>query len=401
MIKKAAELYRQSFTGLSTETWILSIIMLVNRSGTMVLPFMTLYLTGKDMNRTLSEAGTVVGLWGLGAMIGAYFGGKLTDKIGYYKVQFMALAFGGISFILLGYMNSYPLICLFTFVLSMINESFRPANSTAVAAYSTVENRTRSYSLNRLAINLGWAVGVSIGGFVASYSYKALFWIDGCTNILAAFAMVVFLKPKFSASGNTPKENPDKATISVYKDRPFMAFVFLTMLFGLCFFQLFSTVPNYFRDQMHLSEKFIGSIMAVNGLLIVLIEMVLVNYLEGKKHILVYITFGTLLCAIAFLCLLLPCRLTLIASSMILLISFVEIAAMPFMNTYWSLRSTDSNRGQYAALITIAWSAGQTVGPYASSLIAEKMGFPVMFIGIALVLTITAAGFHWLKIKEG
>ncbi len=400
MIKRTAELYRQSFTGLSSETWILSIIMLVNRSGTMVLPFMTLYLTGKDMNRTLSEAGTVVGLWGLGAMIGAYFGGKLTDKIGFYKVQLMALAFGGLSFILLGYMNSYPLICVFTFILSMINESFRPANSTAVAAYSSVENRTRSYSLNRLAINLGWALGVSIGGFVASYSYKALFWIDGCTNILAALALLLFLKPKSNGANAAVKKSISENGRKVYKDKPFMVFVFLTTLFGLCFFQLFSTVPNYFRDQLHLSEKFIGSTMAVNGLLIVLIEMVLVNYLEGKKHILLYITIGTLLCALAFLTLLLPGPAPLIASTMILMITFGEIAAMPFMNTYWSLRSTDSNRGQYAAWITIAWSAGQTIGPYASSLVAENMGFPVMFIGIASILTITAAGFHWLKLKE-
>ncbi|MBS1566044.1 MAG: MFS transporter, partial [Bacteroidetes bacterium] len=86
-------------------------------------------------------------------------------------------------------MKSFPLICTFTFLLSFINEAFRPANSTAIAFYSKEENRTRSYSLNRLAINLGWAVGSVIGGIIAKFSYEWLFWVDGFTNILAAGLM--------------------------------------------------------------------------------------------------------------------------------------------------------------------------------------------------------------------
>src|SRR3954467_3746607 len=98
MITRAFSLYRTSFSGLSSQTWLLSLIMLINRSGTMVVPFLTLYLTSKDMHRTLGEAGFVMGLFGLGAVIGAYFGGRLTDKIGFHKVQLAALLLGGIMF---------------------------------------------------------------------------------------------------------------------------------------------------------------------------------------------------------------------------------------------------------------------------------------------------------------
>lgn len=400
MIKRALNLYTSSFKGLSKETWLLSLIMLINRSGTMVLPFMTLYLTSKEIGRTLSEAGTVVGLWGLGAVIGAYFGGLLTDKIGFHKVQFITLFGGGILFITLGQIHSYPLICVFTFILSFINEAFRPANSAAVAGYSTIETRTRSYSLNRLAVNLGWAIGVSIGGLIASYNYSLLFWIDGCTNIIAAFCLMIFIKPlSTSINKNTPS-NSTPTTLSAYSDKKFILFILLIVAFSFCFFQLFSTIPKYFRDNMHLSESYIGTIMAINGLLIVVTEMVLVNYLEGKKNMLIYITFGTLLCAIAFLTLLLPVESKILSLAMILFITFGEITAMPFMNTYWSVRATDQNRGQYAALITIAWSAGQTVGPYACSLIAEKSSFETMFVTLASILTVTAIGFYLLIEKK-
>lgn len=397
MIKGALNLYSSSFKGLSRETWLLSLIMLINRSGTMVLPFMTLYLTSKEMNRSLSEVGTVVGLWGLGAIIGAYFGGLLTDKIGFHRVQFITLFGGGILFITLGQIHSYSLICIFTFILSMVNEAFRPANSSAVAGYSTLENRTRSYSLNRLAVNLGWAIGASIGGIIASFNYTLLFWIDDFTNIIAALSLIIFIKPlseKVKPTGNS--EAIITPAVTAYSDKRFILFSILIMLFSFCFFQLFSTIPKYFRDNMHLSESYIGTIMAINGLLIVLVEMVLVNYLEGKRNMLIYITAGAIICAIAFLTFLFPMKAKSLSLLMILFISLGEITAMPFMNTYWSVRSSSQNRGQYAALITIAWSAGQTVGPYTCSLIAEKTNFETMFITLAGILCFTAIGFYML-----
>jgi predicted MFS family arabinose efflux permease len=401
MLKRTLNLYKSSFTGLSRETWLLSTIMLINRSGTMVLPFMTLYLTSKEVGRSLSEAGTVVGLWGLGAVVGAFFGGKLTDKIGYHKVQLITLLGGGVFFIVLGQMRSYPLICLFTFILSMVNEAFRPANATAITAYSAKGNRTRSNSLNRLAINLGWAVGMSIGGVIASYSYHLLFWIDGLTNIAAALSLFYFLRPVTVSKENELKQDiTEPQAPSVYRDKYFMIYIFLLTLFGFCFFQMFSTVPKFFRDSLHLSEQFIGFIMALNGLLIVLIEMVLINFLEGKRHVMIYISFGTLLCAIAFLLLILPIHGKLISIFMILMMTMGEIISMPFMSTYWSMRATKKNAGQYAALVTIAWSTGQTIGPYACSKLVEASSFNVMFMALGGLLSFTALGFSWLKTKE-
>src|SRR6187455_880996 len=185
--------YKNACTGLSRSTWLLSIVMLINRSGTMVVPFLTLYLI--SMGYSVSKAGFVFAFFGLGAFSGAFVGGKLTDKIGFYPVQIITLLGGGIMFFVLAQMQTYWLIFLFTYLLAFINEAFRPANSTAIAFYSKPENRTRSYSLNRLAINLGWAVGSGLGGLLAHINYELLFWVDGLTNITAALVMWLFLKP--------------------------------------------------------------------------------------------------------------------------------------------------------------------------------------------------------------
>lgn len=194
------QLYKNAYKGLSKETWFLSLVILINRSGTMVIPFMTMYATQK-LGFSIAEAGFIMSFFGIGSIIGAFAGGKITDAIGYQKVQLFSLFGGGIMFIIVGYLTSYVSLCVGILLLSIVNEAFRPANAAAVAAYSLPENRTRSYSLNRLAINLGWAFGGSVGGFLAARNYHALFWVDGITNISAAILLMFVL-------GNRKKKQP-------------------------------------------------------------------------------------------------------------------------------------------------------------------------------------------------
>jgi predicted MFS family arabinose efflux permease len=184
---------------------------------------------------------------------------------------------------------------------------------------------------------------------------------------------------------------------SAYADKTYLSFIFLTIVFAMCFFQMFTTVPKYFRDNLHLSEAYIGAIMALNGLIIVSIEMVLVYLLERKDRIVFYISIGTVLCALSYLSLLLPLPPKTLTLFMILIITAGEIISMPFMNTFWTRRSSPSNRGQYAALYTIAWGAGQTLGPFFCSVMADHIGFALSFSVMGLALLLVAWGFSKLS----
>jgi predicted MFS family arabinose efflux permease len=396
MLQSAAKTYRNAYSGLSKETWLLSLIMLINRSGTMVVPFMTLYLTSPEMGYTVKEAGFVFGLFGAGAFSGAWLGGKLTDKVGFYPVQMMTLFGGGLMFFVLGQMKTYPLICLFTFLLSFVNEAFRPANSTAIAFYSKEENRTRSYALNRLAINLGWAFGSGLGGLIAHIDYELLFWVDGTTNICAALLIAFFLKP-------VQHKRPVKTTVddhliqSAYRDKTYLVFAMVTMLFASCFFQIFTNLPVYFKKELHFSEPFIGLLMAINGIIIALFEMVVIYKLESRRRSLFYIGLGVFLVGVSFLLLNFPGPAILIATSMIVMVTFGEILSMPFMNSYWIARTQPSNRGQYAALYTMAWSAAQTLGPMGGAQLAQSAGFNVLWWVVGGLSIIAALSFRRLE----
>lgn len=365
----------------------------------MVLPFMTLYLTEK-LHYTIGQAGFVVALFGCGAICGGFLGGKLTDKVGFYYVQLLTLIGGGIMFMLLGQMTNYTAICITTFILSLVNESFRPANSTAIAHYSKEENRTRSYSLNRLAINIGWACGGALGGFIAAHNYHLLFWIDGVTNVSAAIMLWFLLAP--SKNKTTKKEiHIDKPTtrVSAYKDKPYIAFIILTTLYAYSFFQIFSTMPVFFKEHLGLNESFIGLVMAVNGLLIALFEMVVIHNLEGRRHNLQYIFTGTIfLSASLAIFNIMPGTHSLALASM-LLSTIGEMLTMPFMNSYWISRTNNNNRGQYAGLYTISWSVAQVLGPATGSQVAGHIGFTALWWMTTGFYILSAIGFRLLQKK--
>ena len=399
MLVRTIHLYRDAYSGLTRRMWLLALVMLINRCGTMVLPFMTLYCNHRGY--TATQGGLAVAIYGIGAVVGAFFGGKLSDKYGFYFMQMSALFGGGIMFILLGQMDSYLSICISIFFTSMLNESFRPANATAIAHYSTNENRTQSFSLVRLAINMGWGVGSALAGILASISYHLLFWVDGLTNIAAGILLLLIL-PRVTVAQQQKSHHTKPAVVTTpFQDRTFMIFIGFMLLFALCFFQLFTTVPLYFKEGLHLNEFWIGVVMSMNGILIALFEMVIVFKLEGSLPYLKLMTYGTLLIAGSYFLLNLPLAngfiIALIAT---LVITAGEIIGMPFMNSYYIARSTPDNRGQYAALFTMAWSFAQVIGSLSGTQIVHNLGFTYLWWFIGGICVITALGFNYLQKKS-
>ena len=391
MFTSLINLYKQAYTGLSRNSWYLCLVMLINRSGTMVVPFMSIYCI-QQLHFTIIQAGSIMAFFGVGSITGAFFGGKLTDKVGFYDLQVGALLSGGLLFLVLGYQHTFLSLSIGTLVLSFCNESFRPANSTAIAHYSNDENKTRSYSLNRLAVNLGWAVGGALGGFLASFNYHLLFWVDGSTNILAALLLLT-LMPRSKVVKTIQRPGVSLVKTSAYNDKVYLLFIILATLFGVCFFQFFIMQPVFYKIQWHFSERFIGFLMALNGILIALVEMVLVHNLEGKRNGLVYISAGILMGGIGFALLNIVPATAVAAILVVVLITFSEMLSMPFMNSFWISRTTVYNRGEYAALYTMSWSAAQVIAPFVGSQVIFYGGFNLLWWIIGAVSLTASMGY--------
>lgn len=374
--------YLNTFKGLSTEVWWLALITLINRAGTMVIPFLSLYLT-EDLKFTLSNVGTIMMCFGLGSVIGSWLGGKLTDTIGYYKVMVGSLLSTGILFIALQFLTTFYTLCLGVFLVMLVADMFRPAMFVALSAYSKPKNKTRSVTLIRLAINLGFSAGPAIGGIIiTTLGYGGLFWVDGITCMLATIVLFRVLHPKKSkVTDDIVVTNPQSA----YKDKAFVTFLMAMFLFGVIFLQYFSTMPIYYREAHVLSEFEIGLLLGANGFIIFLLEMPLIKWLEntGISKVKLMIV-GAILTAISFIIL----NITSWSGILIVGLFFMtigEMIAFPFSNAFAMERAKKGNQGEYMALYAISFSMAHIFGHKAGMQMVDGFGFDKTWYTITLI----------------
>ncbi len=399
MFHRIINIYKDSFSGLSRQTWILSLVILINRCGFMAVPFMGLYVT-QALHRPESDAGILISLFGFGSIAGAAAGGKFTDLFGFRPVQLIAALMSGLFFLWFAVVEDFTWLCVLAVIISFFSEAFRPANYAAIASYAAKGTETRSYSLNRLATNIGWAVGVSMGGIIASFNYKLLFVIDGGISILVAVAIFFFLPAKKLAH-KTAQEKLEMNVIKPWQDRVFMQFLVLSAMFTICFFMMFRVVPVFYKEVWHLNEALIGLILGINGLVIALLEMVMLNKIENKKSPQYYIVMGVIIVSFAFAALMLPGKFPItLAIVSILFFTFGEMLSLPFFNTFVVKRSNDYNRGLYAAGYTLSWSVAQVIGPTSGFFIAEKFGYNTLWVAVTVLLMLCAFFFSRLKFNS-
>lgn len=390
-MKKLYFNYLDTFKGLSTEVWWLSLITLINRAGTMVIPFLSLYLT-KSLGFTVPDVGWIMSCFGVGSVAGSWLGGKLTDKIGYYKVMSISLLLTGVLFIALQFITTFAGFCIGIFLVMLVADTFRPAMFVALSAYSKPENKTRSVTLIRLAINLGFTAGPAVGGLIiTSIGYHGLFWVDGITCILAVILLIKVLNPKKARVLDEVKvEHP----VSVYKDKAFWVFFVSMFLFGFVFLQYFSTMPLYYRDVYQLTELQIGLLFGMNGFIIFALEMPLINWLENTKYSKAFLMMiGLLLTAFSFLILILGFWLGILIIAM-LLMTIGEMIAFPFSNAFVVERAKKGNQGEYMAFYSIAFSVAHIFGHNTGMQLVDNVGFDntwtiitlLSFVGVLCLL---------------
>ncbi|MBE9489038.1 MAG: MFS transporter [Bacteroidetes bacterium] len=380
--------YIDTFRGLSQEVWWLALITLINRAGTMVIPFLSLYLT-KNLEFSLNEVGWIMTAFGLGSVGGSWLGGKLTDKIGYYKVMVRSLLTTGFLFIGLQYLNTFASICFGIFLVMLVADMFRPAMFVALSTYSKPENKTRSVTLIRLAINLGFSAGPAIGGLIiTTISYGGLFWIDGITCILATLILIKVLHPKSTKPLDIIiNENPQSA----YKDKSFLIFLASMTLFGIIFLQYFSTIPLYYKDIHALTEFEIGLLLGLNGFFIFVFEMPLIKWLENSRYTKAgLMLFGAVLTTASFLVLNMTSWIGILVIGM-LLMTIGEMIAFPFSNAFAMQRAKKGNQGEYMALYSISFSVAHIFGHNAGMQMVNGLGFDntwyiITLLGVLCVL---------------
>lgn len=388
MIKIAFQRYLNNFKGFTREVWILAIITFINRAGTMVLPFLSKYLK-ENLHFSYSEVGWIMVCFGLGSMLGSWLGGKLSDKIGFYKIMVFSLFTSGVLFFIIQFVTSFWGLCFSMFALMSVADMFRPAMFVSLGVYAKPENRTRALTLVRLAVNLGFAAGPALGGLlIMGIGYKGLFWSDGATCIVSILIFVLLVKEKKKIQNHHLVLNSTVQVTSVFKDTVFWIFLIVCFLTAMIFFQLFTTLPLYHHEKFGLTEFQTGLFMTLNGLLIFFLEMPIVSTFERHQtDKLKIILWGSLLMAVSFFLLLVDVWAGMLLVSIVFL-TFGEMFIFPFSNSFALSRAPKGHEGRYMALFTMSFSLAHIASSKSGMEVISHFGYQTNWFIMGILGTI-------------
>lgn len=353
-LARAWAAYLAPFRGLPKEVWYLAIVMLINRSGSMVLPFLTLYVN-RHLGYSAELAGVMIAWFGLGSCLGAFLGGWLVGRVGPLRVQTVSFLSSALGFVILSQLTSYVWFSVVLFLMSVAGEAFRPANAAAIADFSPAETHPRAYALNRLAINLGFSIGPPLGGWISSFSYFWLFQIDALTCFLAAVAVLWLFRGRTGwVRSHGAAEVGVSSRCSPWIDPWFLGFLGVTLLTYMIFFQLVSTYSLYLSDEYHLANWEIGILLGLNTVGVVVFEMLLVNLLADFPKLWL-IAWGSLLMCIGMSALVLGHGFW-FAAAAVGVWTLGEMLAMPQAMAFVAAYAGPGDRGRYMGAYSTAVS---------------------------------------------
>ena len=337
--------------------WVLFGGAFVNRLGTFVLPFITLYLTSRGYS--VPQAGLGLAAYGLGAIGAQGIGGLMADRIG--RRNTIALSsFGGAALTLsLVWVSGLWDIVGVVALLGFVAELYRPASSALIADLVEPEARVAAFSVYRMALNIGFAVGLGLGGILAAHSYHLLFIGDALTSAVFGVIALVAL-PHGTRTSKREERHRTGATRLMAADKGFLFFLAAVFVVAAVYMQNASTFALHVVA-LGYSTKVYGLLQAMNGTLVVLFELPISSWTQHRPRTRM-VALGGLLVGLGF------AELAFVKALPGLLVMVViwtlgEIIESPATGAFVADRAPEHARGRYQGALGMMFACAAVVGP--------------------------------------
>jgi MFS family permease len=376
---------------LPKEIWILSMTTLINRAGTMALPFLALYLTQR-LNFSAARAGLVLTVYGLGALVTAPIAGKICDSVGALRVMKLSLLLSGALLLLFPLVDSYGEIVALTIAWAVASEAFRPASMSIITEFAPTDQRKAAFALYRLAINLGMSVGPAIGGFLAMFAFQAIFYVDGATSIIAgivlASAGLKVTRVETTETAAAARSVQLIKELTALTDGRLLYFLAALVPVAMVFFQHEAAMPLFLVRDLHISESAYGLLFSINTIIIIFLEIPLnaamANWTDRRA-----LSLGALLFGIGFGALAFTQGIWSVAATIVIW-TFGEMIFFPSASAYVADLAPAARRGEYMGYFQMSFSLSFTISPWLGTLVLERYGSTILWSAAFLTGSLAA-----------
>jgi predicted MFS family arabinose efflux permease len=389
--------YWKDLRFLPRPVWLVAGSQLVNRAGSMVLSFLVLYLT-REQGFSAEQAGFIIFLYGVGAIVCGPLAGRLTDRWGAVPLMRASLFLSGVTLFVYPFARGWPAIVAVTMVLAMVTEAFRPAAMSFFAETVEPARRKSAFAVYRLAINLGMAIGPAIGGILATIAFRYLFFVDGATSIGAGLVLAAVALPngkkRPKGAGEPSTARRLSLSTAAHADPRFLFFLAGVLPVCVIFFQHISSMPLFIVNTLGFTPRTFGLLFSLNCLLIVVLEIPLNAATAHWSHRRT-LALGAILSGAGFGAMAFANDFWSLAATVVIW-TFGEMLFFPASAAYATDIAPDARRGEYSGLYTMVFSIAFGVGPWAGTIVLERLG-PRTLWGLTFLLgALAAAMFTWL-----
>lgn len=359
--------------------WVIVASALVNRLGTMVGPFLPLYLLKV---RSISEPDVTLLLaaGSVSATVGAPVAGWLADRIGRRPCLVWGMAINGLSMLAIPCASTGPWLVAVLLLRTFTNELSRPATTAAIVDVVPPELHRRAFGIYRTAINLGFGVGTFAGGLLAVGSFDALFLIDAGAKLTAAVALLVLLPETRPVAATLAAPGPDG--LSDATDGPVGRFAFFCVIAATVSFmssQLVGSLPlSLERRGGEDVTRLYGTLLALNGVLVVLLQIPSAILVE-RVRVTSALAAGALLYGLGYGLVALPPSLAPLAAA-VLLFTLGEMLFFPLASVFTAQHAPEGARGRWFGALVMAFAVGQVVSPVLGGWVMRRLGDETLWL---------------------
>lgn len=386
---------RRSIATLPRSAWLLYAGTFVSKFGNFVLVFLAVYLARVGYSAT--QAGIALSAYGVGALISAPVGGHLADRLGRRNTIALSMFLSAAAMLGLSQARELALIVVLAALAGFTSELYRPAAAALLADLTPAGQRVPAFAMNRLAVNLGFAAGPAVGGFLAQRSFLLLFIGDALTSAVFGIVALTALPhgdrtEAVSGAGNWIRV--------VLNDRGFLIFLAASAAGGLILVQAFSSFALYVSTRF--GSAMFGTLISLNGALIVFLELPIASWTQRQRPRRV-MALGLLLLGAGFGVTMFAGPPTVLALAVIIW-TLGEIAYMPVAGAYVADVAPEHMRGRYqgawGSTFGVAFVLGPTLGLAFYSVFPVGLWLSCIVLGgLAAILVLTGpdAGRDWTK----
>jgi MFS family permease len=395
--------FRDTYDQFPRTFWVVAGTQFIDVIGnTLLMPFFALYVTQK-FNVGMTQAGILLATNSVAGMIGSTIGGAMADRFGRRGIILFGLVVSALSGLTLGFVNKFYLFYGLAVFVGLMGSAAHPAHQAMVADILPPEKRAEGFGMLRVIANFAWIIGPTIGGFLASYNFLYLFLSDAIISVITAL-LVFRLLPETKPQ---PKDKSEQETLLqtlggyrvALMDRPYLAFIFASILMILVYQQMYSSLSVYLRDVHQVDPQYYGMIMSTSAVTVVLFQFWVTGIIKKYPPFLM-MAAATFFYMIGFTMYGFVATVPLFMLAMVI-ITVGEMIGMPTSSVLVASFAPEDMRARYMAVFGLTWTVPSMIGPWAAGLIFDNFDPNyVWYIGGGLCVVAMFA-FYILHVQLG